>query len=71
MEYRRLGNTGLRVSELCMGTMTFGSNFYGIGALGQEAARELVARALEAGINFFDTATSTRTASRKRFLGAP
>src|SRR5215212_4309622 len=69
MEYRRLGNTGLRVSELCMGTMTFGSNFFGIGALGQEAARELVARALESGINFFDTANVYSYGESEEILG--
>lgn len=69
MEYRRLGNTGLRVSELCMGTMTFGSNFYGIGALGQEASEELVARALGAGINFFDTANVYSYGESEEILG--
>ena len=69
MEYRRLGNTGLRVSELCMGTMTFGSNFFGIGALGQEASEELVARALEAGINFFDTANVYSYGESEEILG--
>ncbi|HKG13832.1 MAG TPA: aldo/keto reductase [Pyrinomonadaceae bacterium] len=70
MEYRRLGNTGLRVSELCMGTMTFGSNFFGIGALGQEAARELVARALESGVNFFDTANVYSYGESEEILGS-
>ncbi len=69
MEYRRLGGTGLRVSELCMGTMTFGSNFYGIGVLGQEASEELVARALEAGVNFFDTANVYSYGESEEILG--
>ena len=69
MEYRRLGNTGLRVSELCMGTMTFGSNFFGIGALGQEASEALVARALESGINFFDTANVYSYGESEEILG--
>ena len=69
MEYKRLGNTGWRVSELCMGTMTFGSNFYGIGALGQEAAGELVARALESGVNFFDTANVYSYGESEEILG--
>lgn len=56
MEYRRLGNTGLKVSELCLGTMTFGTNFYNIASVDQAGADRMVARALEAGINFFDTA---------------
>ncbi len=56
MHYRFLGNTGLRVSELCFGAMTFGEGFYGIGEVEQVGATELVKRALEGGINFFDTA---------------
>jgi aryl-alcohol dehydrogenase-like predicted oxidoreductase len=56
MNYRLLGRTGLKVSELCLGTMTFGENFYGIAVVDQSSANTMVARALEAGINFFDTA---------------
>jgi aryl-alcohol dehydrogenase-like predicted oxidoreductase len=56
MKYRRLGNTGLKVSELCLGTMTFGTNFYNIASVDQAGADRMVARALEAGVNFFDTA---------------
>ncbi|HEV2742855.1 MAG TPA: aldo/keto reductase [Rubrobacter sp.] len=50
MEYRRLGDTGLMVSELCLGCMTFGRE------ADEEASRGLVARFLEAGGNFVDTA---------------
>ncbi len=56
MNYRRLGNTGLIVSELCLGTMTFGSQFFNIATLDQAGSDELVKHSLEAGINFFDTA---------------
>jgi aryl-alcohol dehydrogenase-like predicted oxidoreductase len=56
MRYRRLGDTGLKVSELCLGTMTFGTNFYNIASVDQGGSDRMVARALEAGINFFDTA---------------
>ncbi|MBC8031612.1 MAG: aldo/keto reductase [Pyrinomonadaceae bacterium] len=56
MNYRTLGRTGLKVSELCLGTMTFGENFYGIAVVDQTTANTMVAKALEAGINFFDTA---------------
>jgi aryl-alcohol dehydrogenase-like predicted oxidoreductase len=56
MNYKTLGRTGLKVSELCLGTMTFGENFYGIAVVDQSSANEMVARALAAGINFFDTA---------------
>jgi aryl-alcohol dehydrogenase-like predicted oxidoreductase len=56
MEYRRLGQTGLKVSSLCLGTMTFGSNFYNIGKLDLDAATNFLKIATEGGINFFDTA---------------
>ena len=59
MRYRKLGRTGLLVSEICFGTMTFGSNgprSDAIGALGQRDADELVKRSFDAGVPFFDTA---------------
>ncbi len=56
MKYRTLGRTGLKVSELCLGTMTFGENFFNIAVVDQTDATRMVARALDAGINFFDTA---------------
>jgi aryl-alcohol dehydrogenase-like predicted oxidoreductase len=56
MNYRVLGRTGLKVSELCLGTMTFGENFYSIGVVDQTGVDRMVARSIEAGINFFDTA---------------
>lgn len=58
MKYNILGNTGLKVSELCLGTMTFGGKGYwtAIGQLPQEHVDELVKRSAEAGINFIDTA---------------
>jgi len=56
MKYRLLGRTGLKVSELCLGTMTFGEKFFNIGVVDQTGANAMVARSLEAGINFFDSA---------------
>ncbi|HEY4075662.1 MAG TPA: aldo/keto reductase [Rhizomicrobium sp.] len=59
MKYNRLGQTGLYVSEICLGTMTFsGQNYFGgvIGTLDQKAATGLIARSLEARVNFIDTA---------------
>ena len=59
MRYESLGNTGLLVSRLCLGTMTFGDGqgpFKAIGAVGQKEADALVKAAIEGGINFFDTA---------------
>ncbi|MCW8858819.1 MAG: aldo/keto reductase [Deltaproteobacteria bacterium] len=59
MRYNRLGNTGLFVSELCFGTMTFGGGegIWGhIGSLQQQDSERLIGRSLDAGINFIDTA---------------
>ena len=56
MKYNLLGNTGLKVSELCLGTMTFGENFFNIAVVDQARANQMVERSLDAGINFFDTA---------------
>jgi aryl-alcohol dehydrogenase-like predicted oxidoreductase len=58
MKYNLLGRTGLKVSELCLGTMTFGGKgfFKVIGSLGQDVANELVKKSIDAGINFIDTA---------------
>lgn len=56
MEYVNLGATGLKVSRLCLGMMTYGSSKWRDWVLDYEDARPLVARAIEAGINFFDTA---------------
>ena len=58
MRYRKLGQTGLFVSELCLGTMTFGGEgnvWSQIGTLQQNEADRLIAHALDAGINFIDT----------------
>ena len=59
MRYKKFGSTGLFVSELCLGTMTFGGEgelWSKIGSLQQEEANRLVGRALDAGVNFIDTA---------------
>jgi aryl-alcohol dehydrogenase-like predicted oxidoreductase len=59
MRYRPLGRTGQYVSEICLGTMTFsgGAGFWrAIGALDQASSTALVGRAIEAGVNFIDTA---------------
>ena len=59
MGYVTLGNTGLLVSKLCFGTMTFGDGrglFKAISAVGQAGPGELVKTSIVAGINFFDTA---------------
>jgi aryl-alcohol dehydrogenase-like predicted oxidoreductase len=56
METTRLGKTGLKVSRICLGTMTYGSSNWRDWVLGEEDSRPFIKRALEAGINFFDTA---------------
>jgi len=56
MKYHQLGGTGLFVSEICLGTMTYGSKKWREWVLEEEESRPFIQRALEAGINFFDTA---------------
>src|SRR3984885_15294057 len=72
MKYATLGNTGLVVSKLCFGTMTFGDGrgiFKAIGAVGQAAADELVKTSIESGINFFDTADVYTEGESEKILG--
>jgi aryl-alcohol dehydrogenase-like predicted oxidoreductase len=72
LRYNPLGNTGLFVSELTLGTMTFGgagSPWNMIGQLDQPQADQLVARALEAGINFIDTADVYSLGQSESMLG--
>lgn len=69
MHYRLLGRTGLKVSELCLGTMTFGSKFFNIAVLDQAGATEITARALDAGVNFFDTADVYAHGESEELLG--
>ncbi|RKH53625.1 aldo/keto reductase [Corallococcus aberystwythensis] len=71
MHYRPLGRTGLFVSELCFGAMTFGGEGYwkNIGQQGQAEADALVGRCLDAGINFFDTANVYSYGQSEELLG--
>ncbi|WP_447956723.1 aldo/keto reductase [Vreelandella sp. EE7] len=74
MKYNRLGRTGLYVSELCLGTMTLGGNadagmWATIGAVDQADANDLIAHALEQGINFIDTADIYSFGQSERILG--
>ena len=69
MRYQKLGNTGLFVSELCLGTMTFGGEggMWGkIGQLQQSEAEQLVGRALDAGSTSSTPRTSIPKAARRR-----
>jgi len=72
MKYKQLGNTGLLVSQLCLGTMTFsdGTGVYEhIGDVGQSDADELVKASIDAGINFFDTADVYSAGASEYTLG--
>ncbi len=69
MKYRPLANTGVFVSELCLGTMTFGSQWEAIGALGQKESDALVHRSIDEGINFFDTADMYSSGESEEILG--
>ena len=72
MKYHLLGTTGLKVSELCLGTMTFGTNggrFGAISGVDQAGADALTKRAVEAGINFIDTANVYSEGQSEEILG--
>jgi aryl-alcohol dehydrogenase-like predicted oxidoreductase len=74
MKYKQLGRTGLFVSEICLGTMTFGGNadagwWKVIGQLPQEQVDEIIARALAAGVNFIDTADVYSMGGAERLTG--
>ena len=72
VEYKTLGDTGLLVSTLCLGTMTFygGEGFWkAIGTVDQAGADELIKASIEAGINFFDTADVYSEGESEKTLG--
>ena len=70
MEYTTLGNTGLEVSRICLGCMSFGSSDWREWVLDEEDGQELVERAIDLGINFFDTANMYSNGESERVLGA-
>ncbi|HXQ79994.1 MAG TPA: aldo/keto reductase [Opitutaceae bacterium] len=69
MDYVNLGPTGLKVSRLCLGTMTYGSKKWREWVLGEEESRPFIRRALELGINFFDTADMYSLGASEEILG--
>lgn len=69
MEYVRLGSTGLKVSRLCLGVMTYGSKKWRPWVLEEEESRPFIKRALELGINFFDTADMYSLGASEEVLG--
>src|SRR5262245_18477308 len=81
MRYRKLGNTGLIVSEMCLGAMTFGSGegmWATVAGVSQESVTDLIKSAFDRGINFIDTAdfysngcSELVTGNALKMLGAP
>jgi aryl-alcohol dehydrogenase (NADP+) len=69
MDYVRLGSTGLKVSRLCLGTMTYGTNRWREWVLEEEEGRPFIRRALKLGINFFDTADMYSLGASEEILG--
>jgi len=69
MQYVRLGSTGLKVSRICLGTMTYGSKQWREWVIEEEESRPFIQRALEAGINFFDTADMYSLGVSEEILG--
>jgi 1-deoxyxylulose-5-phosphate synthase len=69
MEYVRLGRTGLKVSRLALGCLTYGSSKWRPWVLDEEEARPFIRAALEAGINFFDTADIYSLGASETVLG--
>ena len=69
MEYVRFGRTGMKVSKLCLGCMTYGSPKWRDWVLDEEASRPFILQALELGINFFDTADVYSLGLSEQILG--
>ncbi len=71
MEYTKLGHTGLEVSRICLGCMTFGQPGRGphLWTLDEDKSRPIVKKALELGINFFDTANVYSDGTSEEIVG--
>jgi aryl-alcohol dehydrogenase (NADP+) len=69
MEYVNLGKTGMKVSRLCLGMMSYGSKKWRDWILEEQEARPFIKRALDVGINFFDTADVYSTGESERVTG--
>ncbi len=72
MKYNQLGRTGLYVSEICLGAMTFGQlpgRFAAIAGLGQDDADAIIGRSIEAGVNFIDTADVYSAGDSEKMVG--
>ncbi len=73
MEYTKLGNTGAEVSRICLGCMSFGDSSVGMTgkgwAIDEQSSREIIKRALDLGINYFDTANVYSAGTSEEFVG--
>jgi len=69
MDYQRLGKSGLKVSRICLGTMTYGSSQWRDWVLEERESRPFIQQALELGINFFDTADAYSLGVSEEILG--
>src|SRR5205814_9729409 len=69
MEYINLGSSGLKACRLCLGTMTYGSRKWREWVLEEKESRPFIRQALEAGINFFDTADMYSLGASEEILG--
>ena len=70
MEYARLGSTGMKVSRICLGCMGFGdARWVHKWVLNEEDSRPIIKKALELGINFFDTANIYSIGASEEILG--
>src|SRR6056297_830277 len=69
MEYTTLGSTGMEVSRICLGCMSFGSSDWREWVLDDEESTAIIDRAIDLGINFFDTANMYSTGDSERILG--
>ena len=69
MEYVRFGSSGLNVSPLCLGCMTYGTPTWREWVLSEEASRPFIRQALDLGINFFDTADMYSLGASEEILG--
>jgi aryl-alcohol dehydrogenase-like predicted oxidoreductase len=69
MEYTTLGSTGMEVSKICLGCMSFGSKDWYEWMLEEEDASEIIERAIDLGVNFFDTANTYSSGKSEEILG--
>src|SRR3954469_24834726 len=69
MEYTNLGSTGVKVSRICLGCMTYGTKKWRQWVLEEEESRPFIKQALESGINFFDTADMYSLGASEQVLG--